>query len=164
MRHILFDLYFIFIMLVENVNIYFVGEFIHTIDDKNRIRLPAKFKNILDKYEITELTITAALPSEKCLLAFPKRFFENYVRSQTSDDRGPNDSKTLKRLKRWLNSQALHVKLASNGRIVLPQKLLEEKGIKKEVYLSGNEESIEIWDKEAYERYKEESREALSNF
>jgi MraZ protein len=140
----------------------FYGNYEHSLDDKNRVLLPSKFRDILKKDKIEKLIITAALPSERCLLTFPEDGYEDFVRSWLSDDKGPRNSET-RQLERWFNSLAFPVQMDKSGRILIPQKLLTEKNIAKDIFIVGNSNKIEIWDKVAYEEEMRKIRETLTN-
>lgn len=143
-------------------NTIFYGNYEHSLDEKNRVLLPAKFRELLRKDKIDKLIITAALPSERCLLTFPESSYEDFVRSWLSDDKGPRNAQT-RQLERWFNSLAFPVQPDKSGRILIPQQLLSEKNISKDIFIVGNSNKIEIWDKVAYEKEMRKIRETLTN-
>lgn len=141
--------------------IIFYGNYEHSLDDKNRVLLPSKFRDLLKKDKIEKLIITAALPSERCLLTFPEAKYESFVSSWISEDKGPRDPQT-RQLERWFNSLAFPVQMDKSGRILIPQQLLTEKSISKDIFIVGNSNRIEIWDKAAYIEEMKKIRETLT--
>lgn len=144
---------------VLNLNLY--GTYSHSIDDKNRFLFPAKLREKIEKYNIKDLVITAALPSKRYLLIFPEMIFQDFIRSWMSEDKGPGDPVNSS-FEGWFNRMAFPVQLDKTGRLLIPQKLIEEKSIKKDICLVGKGNKIEIWDKEAFKIEDSRIRETLS--
>jgi len=113
-----------------NYNFNFSGTYSHTIDGKNRFLFPSRLREILDKFNVKDLLITAALPSEQYLLIFPEIVFQDYIKSWMSVDKGQRNPENVL-IERWFRSNAFPVQLDKVGRILIPQNLLEEKKYRK---------------------------------
>ncbi len=112
-----------------------IGEYIHTIDEKNRISLPAKFRKEMGKVVI----ITPGL--DKCLFIFTMKEWEK-VSKKLSDTE--NDLSFLKADQRSFNrnmfGQAVDVEVDSIGRILIPENLKEKINISGKAALIGVKE------------------------
>lgn len=120
----------------------FLGRYEHTIDDKGRITIPAKFREGLGEF----VYITQGFDGN--LQAFPTDLFEamsNRVRAVGYLD--PN-SRILRRI---LFSNAEMTRFDSAGRILLPAFLRETADLKDVAFLVGNGEYFEIWSPENWQ-------------
>ncbi len=119
----------------------FMGEYNHTIDDKGRLIIPAKFRELLQD----EFIVTKGL--DGCLFAFPKdewQAFEEQLRKL------PLTQKNARKFTRFFMGGAATCELDKQGRILIPQNLREFAKLDKDVVLSGNLNRIEIWNKAAW--------------
>jgi MraZ protein len=137
----------------------FRGRYEHTIDNKGRVSLPARFREIVSsRYSEDRLIVTSFI--EPCLIAYP------VAEWQLVEDRFRNlahfDPKVL-RLKRVLISGAHECQIDSNGRVLIPPILRDYAKLEREVVWTGMVERIELWSKETWERVSEEDRGQLPN-
>ncbi|MHC1682524.1 MAG: division/cell wall cluster transcriptional repressor MraZ [Clostridiaceae bacterium] len=124
----------------------FIGEFSHNIDSKNRIILPAKFREALGDCFI----ITKGL--DGCLYVFPKDEWEVFEKKLKSL---PLTSKDARAFVRFFFSGACEAIIDKQGRTVIPQNLLEYAKIEKEVVTIGVSNRVEIWSKTQWDGYNE---------
>ena len=121
-----------------------LGTHNYQLDPKGRISLPGRFREALA--EGAYLT----LGQDGCLFCFPRAEWEdrsNEVRaSPLSDTEG-------RAYARMFFGNAEPVDLDSQGRLVVPQRLRQQVAIGKEVVVVGVQDRMEIWDREAHERY-----------
>lgn len=125
----------------------FMGEYIHNIDAKGRIIVPAKFRDELGKNFI----ITKGL--DKCLVIYTIeewKLFEEKMKKFPTTDEG------VRRFFRFLFSGACECDPDSQGRIIIPQNLRKHASISKEIVLIGIVNKIEIWSKENWDEYNNE--------
>lgn len=127
-----------------------IGEYIHTIDDKNRVSMPAKFRKELGK----KIIITPGL--DQCLFIFTTKEWSKVAKKLSSSE---NDLSFLKNDQRSFNrfmfGRAAEVELDSIGRILVPDFLKERIGLKDKVALVGVEDRVEVWNDKAWNAYKE---------
>ena len=130
----------------------FLGEYKHTCDDKNRLRLPPKFKK--------ELTGSLVLTKGKdgCLFIVPKNQFE--VILEKINNLPMFDSKAQLPI-RMLFSSAVELQEDNQGRFLLPLNLKDFAKINKDVIFIGVGNRIELWSQENWNSYCEK---ANSNF
>ena len=122
----------------------FLGTHEHTIDDKNRLTLPARFRDSFAE----GVVLTRGI--DRCLDAYRR---EDWLR--LVDDRlTPLDplSKETRRLRRHHFSGAAEAELDKQGRVMIPAPLLEHAALGREVVVAGTGEYLEIWDRDAWRR------------
>jgi transcriptional regulator MraZ len=121
-----------------------LGTHEHTIDDKNRLTLPAKFRQAFADGVI----VTRGF--DGCLFAFRREDWHRLVESRLA----PLDtlSEETRRLERFLFSGAAEAELDKQGRVMLPAQLLEHAQLGREVVVAGVRDRLEIWDRAAWRR------------
>ncbi len=126
--------------------IVFIGEYLHSIDSKGRIIIPAKFREGLGERFI----ITKGL--DNCLFVFPEKewgIFEEKLKQL------PLTSRDARAFIRLFFSGAAVCEGDKQGRMILPANLREHAKINKEVVTIGVSTRVEIWSKEEWEKYNE---------
>ncbi|HZT92675.1 MAG TPA: division/cell wall cluster transcriptional repressor MraZ [Gaiellaceae bacterium] len=125
-----------------------LGEHEHAIDDKNRLTLPAKLRAAFED----GVVVTKGL--DGCLFAYPRAEWEKLVERLTSLD---PLARGTRRLHRLFFAGAAHGELDRQGRLVLPQPLIEHAGLGREVTVAGMNDHLEIWDRS---RWRQQLHEA----
>ncbi len=72
--------------------------------------------------------------------------------------RKPKTSRDKVKLISLINAGARLVHLDSNGRLQLPKDLIKQMNLKKEVVIASEGNILQIWDKDAYEKFWEENK------
>lgn len=124
----------------------FRGKYDHTIDDKGRLSLPSRFREVLRQYE-SEVLI--AIPWENHLRAYPLSEWENLENKLRGEDQERLED--LDRIIRYLESESFECVVDKQGRILLPPALRTELALKREIVLIGMIDRVEIWNKETWE-------------
>ena len=128
----------------------FAGEFQHTIDAKNRIVIPAKFRTFLTNPEDREgfFILASPVPGEQhCLRLYTKSGWEKVMGTLRAK---ADAAKDPARYLRFFASRAEFNKIDAQSRITVPQKLIEYAGLKGDVLLVGNMDWIEVWNVDEY--------------
>ena len=134
----------------------FYGEFEHSIDRKGRLILPAKFRETAKNQFVEKFFITRGL--DKCLFMFS----EEEWRSQENKFKTMSFTKQQSRIfNRLLFSGAVEIGPDKQGRILLPQYLKDFAGIKRDVVIVGVSNRIEIWSKDKWLEFAENSRQSF---
>lgn len=125
-----------------------LGEHEHTIDEKNRLTLPAKFRDSFSAGGV----VTRGL--DGCLYLYARDQWERLVDSRL----GSLDllSKDDRMMQRYFFASAADVVPDKQGRIVLPAALVERAGLGREVVVAGVYDHLEIWDRSAWRRQIDE--------
>jgi MraZ protein len=118
-----------------------LGEYDHTLDDKNRLTLPAKLREQLGE----EVVITRGL--DGCLFLYSKTAFAVLAERVGTLDPFSPDTRTMQR---YFFTGSPPLELDRQGRMVIPAKLLERAGIGREVTVAGVYDHLEIWDRAAW--------------
>jgi MraZ protein len=123
---------------------YLTGDYVHQLDAKNRIRIPAKLKKELgDKYFFARGT-------EGCLFVFP----EEIMKQEIERVEAINLTDTTKRMgARVFLKSIVPAEEDNQGRVVLPSQLKAIAHIQKDIHICGNGSRVEIWAKEVYDEY-----------
>jgi MraZ protein len=114
----------------------FLGQFKHTIDEKGRLTLPAKFRPDLE----AGLVVTLGL--DGCLYVFPRaKFMELAARIEAQ----PLTNTAVRSFGRQLFTSADDSQLDRQGRVLIPAYLRSEAHLDEEVMVTGMFSRIELW-------------------
>ena len=121
-----------------------LGEYEHTLDDKNRLTLPAKFRQAFAE----GVVVTRGL--DGCLYAFRRADWARLVESRLStlDPLSPEG----RRLQRHFFSGAAESELDKQGRVMIPPSLIGHAKLGKDVVVAGVNDRLEIWDRAAWRK------------
>ena len=122
----------------------FMGEYHHSIDDKGRLIIPAKFRSELgDKFIITR-------GIESCLFAYPEKRWEEIVHKLESL---PFTKKDARNFTRFFLSGATVAEFDKQGRINITSPLINYASIEKECIIIGTGDRLEIWSEDAWNSF-----------
>lgn len=126
----------------------FLGEFDHSIDDKGRITIPAKFRDLLED----GLVVTKGI--DPCLWLFPRGPWENLANRvgalQLTDPK-------VREFRRQMFGGAADAKPDKQGRVNLPSYLREYANIDSQAVIIGLFDHCEIWNPEQWRKRQEQS-------
>ena len=125
----------------------FRGSFDHTLDDRGRVAIPAKYRT---EFPNNLAVITPS--TEGCLRVFPEAAFHEEVAEIASM---PATSIEGRRRRRAFSPQAFDAELDRQGRILIPARLREHAALNGNVTIVGNHESLEIWEPGRWRREME---------
>jgi MraZ protein len=129
----------------------FLGEYEHSIDDKGRLTIPAKFRDELE----SGVVITRGL--DGCLWAFPRAEWEQLVEKIRTL---PSTNRATRGFVRFMFAGAHDSIPDRQGRVLIPQKLREHAGITGETAVIGVMNRVEIWNptrwSEAFSRVEQD--------
>jgi len=134
----------------------FYGEYLHSIDRKGRLILPAKFREVARTNFIEKFFVTRGL--DKCLFMF----CEEEWRTQENKFKNMSFTKQQARtFNRLFFSGAIDFAPDAQGRILLPQYLKDYAEIKKDVAVIGVSNRIEIWSRQLWQEFYSTSRQSF---
>lgn len=125
----------------------FIGEYIHSLDSKKRLSIPAKFRKELGKKAVL------AVGPDNSLALYPLEEWEKVAQKLAELPTGKRDARAFARI---FLSGAAEVELDSLGRILIPDFLKEKAELKNEAVILGLSRRIEIWSQRRWEEYKKE--------
>jgi MraZ protein len=120
----------------------FRGTFDHTLDVKNRLTVPAKFRTDLSD------GVVLAKGVESCVEVWRPGDYDAYTQTVLGE-RNPF-SPEARQLTRFLSANAHDTEIDSAGRVGFPDFLREHAGQAKEVVVAGAGDRLEVWDKAAW--------------
>jgi MraZ protein len=115
-----------------------LGEHEHSLDDKNRLTLPAKLRAAFEEGVVVSRGL------DGCLFAYPRDEWERLAARITSLDPLGEDARAMRR---HFFAGAAQGELDKQGRLVLPPTLIEHAGLGREVTVAGVYDHLEIWDR-----------------
>ena len=128
----------------------FIGEYHHSIDEKGRLAVPTKFRSNLAKGAV----VTRGLDSSLFLL--PLEEWGKLSEKIASLPLGQARSRAFARL---MLAGAMDVRLDKQGRFVIPEYLRDYPQLKKSVVVVGVHSRLELWDKDTWEAYRQQTEE-----
>ncbi|HVP10564.1 MAG TPA: hypothetical protein VMV94_05160 [Phycisphaerae bacterium] len=149
----------------------FIGSSQHSVDAKNRLAIPAKFRSRIDpERDGNGFVVICGQPSDRLWL-YPERYFEALASRARS--RLIPDGDQL-RFDQLYFPSAEPAELDSQGRILIPERMLHAAGLGREVVICGVRDHLEIrrpedWEKESKEagalwvQYQDKAREAYED-
>jgi len=132
----------------------FIGEYHHTIDEKGRLIIPAKFREELGETFI----ITRGI--ESCLFVYSIESFEKITNKLTSL---PFTKKDARSFNRFFMSGATSVELDKQGRVNVAAPLISYAHLKKDCVVIGTGDRLEIWSQEDWNRFFDSAQENMSD-
>jgi len=123
----------------------FRGTFDYSLDAKNRLTIPARFRAALAD------GVVLAKGLERCVALWTPSGYEAYTQSSLAGFHplSPEGQK----LKRFFAANSLDTELDAAGRVMMPPFLLDHAGLTKEVTVTGSGDALEIWDRSTWADY-----------
>ncbi len=125
-----------------------LGEYEHTLDDKNRLTLPARLREAFGD----GVVVTRGM--DGCLVVYTREGWERFV-SVRLEGLDPF-SREARQLSRFLFSGAVEAEPDKQGRVMIPPALVAHARLGREVVVAGVRDHVEIWDRAAWRKQLEE--------
>lgn len=122
-----------------------IGEYTHTIDDKSRLSLPAKFRSEMGK----KVVLTRGL--DKCVAIFTKKEWDKIALKLSESSMLQADSRNFNR---FMFGGAVEAEVDTIGRVLVPDFLKEWGNLGTKVAVVGVQTRVEIWNERAWEASK----------
>lgn len=124
----------------------FIGEYHHNVDEKGRLAIPVKFRHKLKEGAV----VTRGL--DNCLFLYPQTDWEVIADKLA---KLPISKANNRGFARFMLAGAMDTEIDGQGRVILPDYLRKFAFIKKKVVIAGLYNRLEIWDEEAWDKYKQ---------
>jgi MraZ protein len=121
-----------------------LGEYRHTLDDKNRVSLPAKIRKILGK----KIIITRGL--DRCLSVYSFAEWKKFSDALSGLSFNQSDSRAFTR---FMIASATETDIDSAGRILIPDFLKQYANLGNKVIVAGVKNRLELWNEDAWNTY-----------
>ncbi len=133
----------------------FLGVFQHTIDDKGRLAIPAKFRPTVAE----GLVMTFGL--DRCLYVWPRDQWNELAEKLA---KLPMMNPDARRVARHFFASAVETDLDKLGRVVIPQLLRDYAGLRGEVVVAGMPNRLELWGQDSWDAERSMVAENSSTF
>jgi MraZ protein len=121
-----------------------LGEFEHSLDDKNRLTLPARFRRAFAD------GVFVARGIDPCLLVYPPDGWNDLVDGRMA---GLDPfSREARQMSRYLFAGASEAELDKQGRIMLPGPLMKHARLEREIVVAGVRDHLELWAPDAWRK------------
>jgi len=120
-----------------------IGKYYHHLENKGRLSLPAKFREVSRAWIVTR-------GLDGCLFLLQESNFKQELDKIAQSSLTKKANRDLLRL---MTNEASELEVDDNGRVNLPNYLIEFANLKKEVVVVGSLNHLEIWDQEKYHNY-----------
>ena len=126
----------------------FRGTFDYTLDAKNRLTVPARFRAVLSD------GVVMSKSTEPCVQLWVPADYEAFTSGAlaTLNPASPD----ARKLRRFFSANSHDTELDSAGRVMFPSFLLEHGALKKDVVVTGAGDCLEVWDRAAWTAYNDE--------
>ncbi|MDI3256136.1 MAG: division/cell wall cluster transcriptional repressor MraZ [Kyrpidia sp.] len=131
----------------------FIGEFAHTVDEKGRLIMPAKFREGLGPGFI----LTRGL--DRCLFAYPRREWESVEAKLKTLPMARPEARAFMR---FFFSGATECEFDRQGRFLIPVSLRGYASLERDCVIIGVSNRVEVWAKEAWEVYFNQSQDSFA--
>jgi MraZ protein len=136
----------------------FRGSFDYTLDAKNRLTIPAKFRSVF----ADGLVVARQHDAESCLSIWRTPDFEAFTASLL-EGLHPMSANAAA-INRFYNTYSHDAELDGAGRIMVPANLLELTGLGKDVVVNGAGNRLEVWGREAWTAEREQVTSTIKRF
>ena len=127
---------------------YYNSHYLHGVDEKRRVQIPAKWRPAESGTEFT-LIVWPGNPAGACLRVLPPDQMAALMRDLNAMS---NSDPNKLVLKRFIGSKSVQAPLDKAGRICLPEAMMNEAKITTEAVLVGTLDRFEIWNPEIFQR------------
>lgn len=136
----------------------FYGEYGHALDNKGRVIIPARFREIFKEHYADKFYITRGL--DRCLFVFTE---ESWKTQEKKFREMPFTKTESRKFNRLYFSGACDVVCDKQGRVLIPDYLKQYAEIKEDVVLIGVSDRIEIWAKEKWREFYKSNQDQFEN-
>ena len=124
-----------------------IGEYKHTLDDKNRISLTSRLRKEMGK------SVVLAPGLDRCLSLYTTKEWQKISTKLSDSSMLASDNRSFSR---FMFGQAIVVEIDGCGRILIPEYLKNRSGLSSKVVVIGVQYRVEIWNEDTWNEYKQE--------
>lgn len=136
---------------------FFIGEYDYALDNKGRLNIPAKFRKAISPNANDTVIITVS--QEKCLDVYPLDIWQDRIVSKLNDF--SEMDKNQRRLTSLIGANSVDSTFDKQGRIMIPQKLLNYAELTNKVIIIGAFNRIELWNPDIRQKYLQDNNLAI---
>ena len=132
----------------------FRGTFEHALDAKHRLTVPSKFRAALAGGVVLAASHEVTPGSPRSVSIWTPEGYEAFT-AHTLSGLNPSSPKA-RELKRFFFNSSFDAELDSANRLMIPPPLMRYANLDKDVIVTGSGECIEVWDRTAYDAYRDD--------
>ncbi len=132
----------------------FMGEYRHSLDAKNRLIIPSRFRDQLGE------TFYVTKGFDECLSVYTE---EQFIKLMSELEKLPSTKKEARQYVRSVTSKAVECTFDSQGRIQLPSILKNVAAIDKMCAVIGVNDHVEIWAEDKWDAYDSDAAGSFEN-
>ncbi|MBI5744472.1 MAG: division/cell wall cluster transcriptional repressor MraZ [Elusimicrobia bacterium] len=129
------------------------GEYEYVMDAKSRVFIPARFRDELHREDKNYFMLSIGL--DRCLYIFLPSKWEELLANNMQIFKSENKEEE-RAFKRFFFGNACDAQLDEQGRILIPNNQKIYASLKKDVLIRGVGNKAEIWDAQAWSKYKKD--------
>lgn len=133
----------------------FSGSFEHAIDDKGRLSIPSRFRDLFIERSQGKMVLACF---DSCIEAYPMNDWQHLEEKLKSLSLFQKDIRVIERL---LYSSMVVCTMDSQGRLLIPANLRNTAQLGRDVVLAGVSNRMEIWSRERWEAFYQEASSQL---
>lgn len=122
----------------------FLGEYLHNLDGKGRVAVPARFRSKIERGAVLTRGV------DPCLYIYPIETWEEKARELSA---AITDPRLLRLVERRFFGMAHELELDAQGRIVIPAKFRQYASLNGEAMVIGARDRFEIWSVAGWDAY-----------
>jgi MraZ protein len=136
------------------------GTYTRTLDEKQRVAFPRRFCEEFGQNELTHVYVAPG--TDRSLVVYSPTGFDRLARRIAKKTSNRVEVRNYKRL---FYARAEKVELDTQGRIRLPERLVEFAGLtrEREVILAGVHDHVEIWDSRSWQEFLQKNSDAFDD-
>lgn len=132
----------------------FLGQFQHSFDEKGRLMIPARFRDLLDGGAY----LTQGF--DRCLMVMTSTYFKQVYDNVSAMNLADPNARLLRRL---IFANAYPVEVDKVGRVLVPQNLRQFAGLDSEAIVAGQGEYFEVWSPAAWNEQMKQIQDTEAN-
>ena len=133
----------------------FLGQFQHALDEKGRLTVPARFRELLDGGAF----VTQGL--DQCLVVMTSASFARTLSDLSAMNMADPNARLLRRV---ILSNAYPIEVDKAGRVLMPQQLREFAGLDGEAIVAGQGDYFEVWSPKAWNEQMQQIQDTQANY
>lgn len=133
----------------------FLGQFQHALDEKGRLTIPARFRELLDGGAY----ITQGL--DQCLVVMTSPSFAQTMANLSSMNMADPNARLLRRV---ILSNAYPIEVDKAGRMLVPQSLREFARLEGDAIVAGQGDYFEVWNPGAWNEQMKQIQDTQANY
>ena len=137
-----------------------IGQYDYTLDTKNRLVVPPRFRELLTQEKGTHIIVAEGI-DEECIYFFLPTLWEQFLVDLKELAKKMPDKGSARAAFRHFFNSARELEVDDQGRILVPESMKEHARLKKDVMVTGSGNKAEIWDSERYRHMDKDAKPKL---